>query len=68
MKQTKRKYNIGDKVKTSLTEEQNLTINDYQWNGYSWMYSFIETDLRCGEEYLKSSSEVTENNSLVEVK
>lgn len=30
-----------------------LTVKEEpEWNGHTWMYSFEETDMRCGQEYL----------------
>lgn len=46
------KFIKGEMVTTSL-QENPLKINGFQWNGYTWMYSFEGTDLRCGEEYIK---------------
>lgn len=54
MKQ-KNKYNIGDVVSALHAAEhgyQTLTIKAFRHNGFTWMYEFKETEMRCGEQYL----------------
>lgn len=46
-------YGIGQVVEVTLHHNQPLTISSRVHNGFTWMYSFEETDLRCGEIYLQ---------------
>ena len=47
------KYNNGDSINCSLMPSKILKVKgEPEWNGISLMYSFQDTDLRCGEEYL----------------
>lgn len=53
------RYAHGDKVKTTLTIEDPLTIKgEPSWNGYTFMYGFEETDMRCGEGYIKLNKDL----------
>jgi len=46
-------YSPGDKVTTFFEPDQILTIKEpVRWNGLTYMYSFEETDMRCGESYV----------------
>ena len=52
-KQPKAKYSKGDKVYSSMEHNKSLTVKEEpEWNGHTWMYSFEETNMRCGEGYL----------------
>ena len=47
------RFNSGEKVKTSLTGESELTINGNAWsNGFTWMYSFENSDMSIGQDYI----------------
>lgn len=47
------KFEKGEKVIVYFLDSALLrTIKDINWNGYTWMYSFEEIDMNCGEEYL----------------
>jgi hypothetical protein len=48
----KNKFVEGSQVICSLSKEPYLTVDSFVWNGYTYMYSFKGTDLRCGEHYL----------------
>lgn len=53
------KFKKGDKVKAeyaNLHGHEFLTVSDTKHNGFTWMYSFEETDMRCGEQYLTLKS------------
>jgi hypothetical protein len=53
-KETSPKYAEGDKVRTTLNPDDVVTIKGVpSWNGYNWMYAFNETDMRCGEGYIR---------------
>jgi hypothetical protein len=38
--------------------EKHIVFGNPEWNGHTWMYSFIGTTLRCGEEYIKRDPDV----------
>jgi len=48
-------FSIGEKVMVNMVGdiEGPFEITDIFWNGFTWMYSFEETQMRCGEMYLK---------------
>jgi hypothetical protein len=46
-----REFHDGGKVK-ELLNGKTVTITSARWNGYTWMYSFKETEMSCGEGYL----------------
>lgn len=47
------RYQKNDKVGVYLIDTiMERTIKDFQWNGYTWMYSFEETEMKCGEQHL----------------
>ena len=53
MKKKVAKYKKGDQIHSSLTPNTLLTISENPiHNGITWMYSFDDTDMRCGEDYL----------------
>jgi hypothetical protein len=53
------KYGEGDKVKSTMNIDEVLTITgEPKWNGYGWMYSFREIDMRCTEGRLSLVVEV----------
>lgn len=37
-----------------------FTVNDSKWNGFTYMYSFKESEMRCGEMYLAPYGEQSE--------
>jgi len=53
MKKPNAKYTKGQTVNTGF-DDRVLTISkNPKWNGFTWMYSFAETDMSCGENYLR---------------
>lgn len=48
----KQKFTVGETVWV-LSEGTEREITDIKWNGFTWMYAFKETNLRCGEMYLR---------------
>lgn len=47
------KYSSGDKVKTTFTGNDVLTIKGNAWcNGFTWMYSFEENEKSLGQKYI----------------
>lgn len=56
-KNPKAKYKDGDIVYcTMIPNKTSKVLGEPQWNGLTYMYSFVGTDLRCGEQYLKEPS------------
>ena len=53
-KPTNRRFIDGQTVKSRLSPdpESKIVISGATWNGFTWMYSFLNTNMRCGEEYL----------------
>lgn len=52
-KKSQPRYQKDDKVGVYLIDTiMERTIKDFQWNGYTWMYSFEETEMKCGEQHL----------------
>lgn len=52
------KFKAGDQVVfgASLPNKELLTIKaEPIWNGFTWMYAFEGTDMRCGGEYLRNT-------------
>lgn len=52
------KFQNTEKVYYGM-EDQDLTVKEAKWNGLTWMYSFEETDMRCGQNYLVSIEKKT---------
>jgi len=51
------KYKEGDKVTTSVTGKEVLTIKGEAWNnGFSWMYNFKEKTMSAGQSYIKPAN------------
>lgn len=46
------KYKAGDKVRTSFTKNDTITIKNSFHNGFTWMYYFEESYMGCGEQYI----------------
>lgn len=48
-------YQVGNVTYSQLFEngEKPLTVSESKWNGHTWMYSFKETEMRCGAGYLR---------------
>lgn len=49
----KPKYKAGAEVFCTAKSQNLQIVGVPQWNGYTYMYSFLNTDFRCGELYLK---------------
>ena len=48
------KYQDGDKVKTTMTDDKILTIyGEPKWNGLVWMYAFRGDSMRLGQGYIQ---------------
>lgn len=48
------KYKDGDKVTTSITGNEVLTIKGEAWNnGWCWMYNFHNETMSVGQSYIK---------------
>lgn len=60
VKQTAQRYHPGDKVSFFFESEggRGVVKGEPIWNGYTWMYAFEGTDLRCGEAYLKPEAKL----------
>ena len=47
------KFVRTQKVISSLSDKPFLEVEDWFWNGLTWMYSFKDEEMSCGQEYLK---------------
>ncbi len=52
MKKPKPKYKKGDIVKNYMLMREVQIEDEPKWNGFTWMYSFVNEEMRCGESYL----------------
>jgi hypothetical protein len=52
-KKTTPLYQIGQTVNVAIVGDwEQRKITDLKWNGMTWMYSFEDTNMSCGEMYL----------------
>jgi hypothetical protein len=52
------KFNDGDKVTTSITGNDILTIKGNAWsNGHNWMYYFNENEYGLGQQYITKQTQ-----------
>lgn len=53
MKRKQPKYSKGQTVYNSMLKGNYIISKKPDWNGFTYMYSFKDTDMSCGEMYLR---------------
>jgi hypothetical protein len=49
------KFNVGETVNVAGLEHSAVINKKPVWNGLTWMYSFENEELSCGEMYLSKA-------------
>ena len=54
------KFKDGDKVTTTMTGDQALTVKgNPDSNGFTWMYKFKEIEARMGQGYIRKHERIS---------